>query len=175
VRANPTTCGRWRRPPDGPSPAWMAPASARLESRPGSDLARPCRPPMPQPVSSLCADPMHPPRPGQHVPCSLGRARVGDWPGCAFQARDPWATPGPCQERPDRSGQQRSLAAHHLPRSPATLPHLPQVAAIPWRSLTRKRTEVQALSSRPFHDRVGAPGPSVCSAMGWCRPRCDKF
>jgi hypothetical protein len=61
------------------------------------------------------------------------------------------ATAGPHSghERPDRSGQHRSTPAHHLPRSPGTLPHPPQVAATPRRSLTRKGSQVQTLSRPP--------------------------
>jgi hypothetical protein len=73
--------------------------------------------------------------------CAIGVVSgVDGLPGRAFQARDRWATSGPHpgHNRPDRSGQHRSTPAHHLPRSPSTLPHPPQVAAIPRRSLTQK-------------------------------------
>ena len=60
--------------------------------------------------------------------------------------------PHPGHERPDRSGQHRSPAAHHLPRSPGILPHPPQVADIPWRSLTRKRSRADA-GGRPTKAR----------------------
>jgi len=71
--------------------------------------------------------------------------RLARRPGRAFQARDPGATPGPYpgHERPDRSGQQRSSPARHLPSSSAKRRQTSQVVTTRPGSLTRKRSQAQ--------------------------------
>jgi hypothetical protein len=67
--------------------------------------------------------------------------------------------PHPGHERPDRSGQQRSLGACHLTSSPGTLPPPPQVAAAVLGSLTRKRSPRMAPPWTAYNEAQGMPTP----------------
>ena len=108
----------------------------------------------------------------EDLTCGIGVASdQDDETGRAFQARDRWATPGPHpgHDRPDRSGQPRSPAAHHLPRSLCTRPpRPPQVAATLLGSLTRKSATVRRLP----RITVGSSGHSdlVRAVFLWRRP-----
>jgi hypothetical protein len=97
---------------------------------------------------------MHPPRPSQQVPSSLGQDRVGDWTGWAFQARDRGPHRGHIRATNDRIAWTTSVTtgpgSSQLTRQTAMEP---QVARTAWRSLTRSG----CLTLRSCHRLRGFP------------------